>query len=170
EIVVLNELVPLIDRGFVRFGQPDLNLCDHHLEEARKFVFETAKRLFTLTKDSIEIYVTDGPTNFDYYEVLEPIIAGSDERLKSVYHVEKEESRKTLRRYRRGKRGKLPKAAAELVRQFVENDYCGEVQELLQEVNIARLYRGRLVTGSQRDALLLHYVNEPKYAAAENWE
>jgi hypothetical protein len=171
EIVVLNELLPLISEGIVRFGRPGLRLCDHHLKENQDLVSQTAETLLRITRGSLHIRVLEGPTEFDFYEIQEPMLTNSDERLTTLFRVTKEESRKILRQYRRRAGGRLPKDAERYLKWYLEDEYRREVQEMLEAVNIARISRAQLTTGSRRDVLLLNYVEKPSSRNdIEHWE
>ncbi|SRR6266446_390798 len=175
ELSVLNELLPLVREGIIRFGRPGMPLREEHAEQQLKKTRETVRQathsLVEAVAKGFRLVLREVPGPVDHLVFENPILRGPNDPLNSHILLPKARSRRIVQMYRRRAGGVLPREATKMLLPLMEEALETDVEDLLLQLMLAERAHAILTTGSHMDALLLRHVRSPISAReTEDWE
>src|SRR6266540_3719423 len=152
---VLAELLPFLREGILRFHRPGMFLCTRCHKETVDQVKEVTRFLMESTAQELHIRLQETPGAIDLLVFNNPLLLDAHGPLFSLSPISKQESRRIIRMYRRGKDGLLPAKATKSLLPYLESGLAVTVREVLTEVTHARHAQAILTTSSRIEAMLL---------------
>ena len=168
ELCVLNELLPLLRAGVLRFSRPLFFLCPQHRAEITRNVDleQIVGTIFDAMANEFQLKIHESSGSNDTVGIRNPI-----NELWNFSSISKDDSRRILQRYHRGKGGSLPAKAIREFMPMIKSKLSASVFDVLRQLRTAERAHAVLTMGSRLDALVLTGAPIPKTVqAAENWE